>query len=790
MTENKTITELVTEKIERILDRRLGRGAFEDRGILEQIDKRIADIKAAQKNVDDLNKKLNTIKSEKEKQQGEFYTLLVNDPEAAVQINLVNCDDARKKIEKAYKVLLNLRKRFEREAVRIAFVGYERMGKSSFLKSLTGLPDMVIPALSGGSCTGAPSVIHPADSFHVEIQFFSEDEFIQSLNQKLERLMGEGKAPKVHTINEIAHLDVSQYDGENTTVVQEFVENIVSNSEGYRKDLTGQLRKFADPEVVKEYVAQYFFYDELPEGENPNDYKYEARVIDGKNKNVYVRYYPHYLAVKQVDIYTPFRYDCGKCEFVDTIGMGAKIDTDHIRKQMFDTLQNDCDAAVVIFKPESIAYNFDSRQTLIIQDIKKQLSSRTPHKWMAYVANTVTTEANNNEANAIKVLDEKTVKDVFEKRIAVDGRSREAVINTLLIPLLDMMTHNLNELDNQLLSLANQPLSEAYDACLTLVQAARNVVGKSSGVGGDLFNMIDTKLIPEVDKKLRLALIGIDEHGYAKKANEPCAELEEAYSGVLKSISKVIPSPEIIQDALMTGNLYNEDQIFNEYIEDFRNNIFKAFEDVNHSVLHPLQEKVKETLIEVLYKNAHFGRLRVAVEGPSIKWLERFIEAYVSEKEYPALYKALRYILDYQINIEGMVEYYVTRSLYVIDRNHSDFLRYDGVHVNGDFEANAKSIWEELYNRVNILKPRLKSWVADFTAVPSHSFYSRVHKFHLKLITDKAGGNDLRSFFINNRNVIWAEELFGAAKANQVFNSWIDRVEALDRCIKPENFKF
>lgn len=790
MTENKTITESVTEKIERILDRRLGRGAFEGRGILAQIDKRIADIKAVQKTVDDLDKKLNTIKSEKEKQQGEFNTLLANDPEAAVQINLVNCDDAKKKIGEAYKVLLNLRKRFEREAVRIAFVGHERMGKSTFLKSLTGLPDMVIPALSGGSCTGAPSVIHPADSFHVEIQFFSEDEFIQSLNQKLERLMGEGKAPKVHTIDEIALLDVSQYDGKNAAYVKEFAEKVVSNLEGYRKDLIGQLRRFSDPEIVKEYVAQYYYYDELPEGGNPKDYEYIERNIDGKKKMVYIRDYPHYFAVKQVNIYTPFRYDCGKCEFVDTIGMGAKIDNAHIRKLMFDTLQNDCDAAVVVFRPESIVYNYDNRHASIIQEIKEQLSSRTPRKWMTFVANAVTTEANNNEANTKLVINETTVKDVFEKRIVVDGRCEEAVTKTLLIPLLDMMTHNLNELDNQLLSLANQPLSEAYDASLTLVQAARNVVGKSSGVGGDLFNMIDTKLIPEVDKKLRLALIGIDEHGYAKKANEPCAELEEAYSGVLKSISKAIPSPEIIQDALMTGNLYNEDQIFNEYIEDFRNNIFKAFEDVNHSVLHPLQEKVKETLIEVLYNNAHFGRLKIAVEGPSIKWLERFIEAYVSENEYPALYKALRYILDYQINIEGMIEYYVTRSLYVIDRNHSDFLRYEGVHVNGDFEANAKSIWEELYNRVNILKPRLKSWIADFTAIPNHSFYSRVHKFHLKLITDKAGGSDLRSFFINNRNAIWTDELFGAAKANQVFNSWIDRVEALDKCIKPENFKF
>ncbi|MEY8486112.1 hypothetical protein [uncultured Parabacteroides sp.] len=781
---------MISEKIERILDRRLGRGEFEGRGILQQVDKRIAEIEAVQKAVDDLDRKLYAIKSEKEHQQGEFYTLLMNDPEAAIQIDLVNCKDAKYKIAEVREVLVKLRKRFERKAVRIAFVGYERMGKSSFLKSLTRLDDEVIPALSGGSCTGAPSVIHPSSEFRVDIQLFTAEEFLLSLNQKLERLMGKQGAPKVHTVDEIASLDVSNYHGANSGEVGEFVENIVNSLESFRHDLTGERRTFTNKKVIKEYVAQYFLYDEIPEGEDPAKFSYEERQINGKNKWVYVQYFPHYLAVKKVDIYTPLPEDCGKCEFVDTIGMGAKIDTEYIKELMYDTLKNDCDVAVDVFRPDGAVYNFDSRQTEIIQDIKQQLAVRQPRKWMAYVANAVTTEANNNEANARKAIEEKTVKELFEKRVAVDATNREAVINNLINPLLDMVTHNLSDLDTQLLSLANQPLNEAYDACLSLVQTAQNVMGKSSGIGGDLFNLIDQMLIPEIDNELRKALIGVDDLGYAEQADKPCVELEEAYLSVVQKLSRAIPSPDVIKEALMTSSLYNEAQIFNEYVEDFRNSVFEAFENVNHEVLHPLQEKVKETLIRVLYNNARFNKLKVPVEGPSIQWFERFIEDYVSEKEYPALYKALRYILEYQISIEGMVEYYVTRSLYVIDRNHSDFIPYRGVHVNGDFEANADSIWQELFNRVLILDPRLKSWIKDFTAIPSHSFYSRVHKFHLKLITDKKGAGELRTFYINNRNAIWSDELLGAARTNQAFSSWGNRVGALDNCLKPEYFKF
>ena len=37
------------------------------------------------------------------------------------------------------------------------------------------------------------------------------------------------------------------------------------------------------------------------------------------------------------------------------------------------------------------------------------------------------------------------------------------------------------------------------------------------------------------------------------------------------------------------------------------------------------------------------------------------------------------------------------------------------------------------------LQKRLRSWIGDFALIPSQSFYSRVHKFHIKIGTNVNG---------------------------------------------------
>lgn len=48
-------------------------------------------------------------------------------------------------------------------------------------------------------------------------------------------------------------------------------------------------------------------------------------------------------------------------------------------------------------------------------------------------------------------------------------------------------------------------------------------------------------------------------------------------------------------------------------------------------------------------------------------------------------------------------------------------------------------VWQELAYRLMPLQKRLRSWIGDFALIPSQSFYSRVHKFHIKIGTNVNG---------------------------------------------------
>lgn len=237
-----------------------------------------------------------------------------------------------------------------------------------------------------------------------------------------------------------------------------------------------------------------------------------------------------------------------------------------------------------------------------------------------------------------------------------------------------------------------------------------------------------------------------------------------------------------------TGALLTQNQLFEECIEQMRNDIFSAFENVNTQVLYPLQEKVKTDLIEVIYNQGLLKNLPTSCQTPSIEWLKEVLANYVDEAKYPHLRKAFQFILDYQINIEGLVEYNVTRSLYVIDKTHAEFMPYKGDFTE-DFEQKASNVWQELCNRLTPVQNRLKGWISTFALIPSHSFYSRVHKFHVKVMTDAEGVEDFRRFYRNNMALIWQEEVKNVGKTQKAFGDWVERVKNLQQVVTSDNFR-
>ncbi len=781
-----------SRQIEEILDRRLGRNAYTGKGRLQKVEERIKTLQGVKEKVSALYALVSKIDGELENQEGSYYKILLSDPEAKAQFDEVRRINAQEKLDVALSELEKLEKRFSRNALRIAFIGRERQGKSTFLKTITGLNDKVIPAYSGNSCTGAVSVIHNSSApLRVDVEYFSIDEFLNTVREKLKRFFP-GKRYNVGRLTDVKNLNLPQYlpkeSNATTTLVAEynkFKDAYINHFDEYYNLVGSGVVSYYDEDEIARHVAQYEEFD------TPVDDSIKVEKDDGTI--VYQLNYYKYVAVKGVDIYTPFKIaETQKLELVDTIGIGSAADSKAIEDEMFRVLRDDCDAAVDLFRPEKTA-NYPIEQSQLLDDLRVKLGDRAPSKFIVYVINKATSGQMKNVASVNGVLPQ------IESNLAgmpgeapvawvrdVDGESLNEVSERLINPLLDLISTNLDELDSNLMKQASGKANDAYNECLSLVKAASSVISSSAENSEDIDDLYN-KLLDDFSEGMN----HIDEEGYAQKKDQPCEEIENAYKDIINHLSDYLPKQEDILRHYQTGAKLTEEGEYLQYVEQMHNDIFAAFENVNVTVLLPLQEKVKDDIVGILYENALLKRLPVNFDGekPNTLWLKEILDNYVDEKRYPYLYKALRFILDYQVNIEGLVEYNVTKSLYIIDRTREgqEFMSYRGGNAQ-TFEGMASNVWQELANCIWPLTQRLSSWIGEFALIPSQSFYSRVDKFHRRMTTDKGGQRDFRRFIMSNKGLIWHDEISNMAQSARAFGDWNDRVKDLREVVKSGNF--
>ena len=338
------------EKINEIINRRIGRGFYSGKGKLQIVEKKITILNDVLERIEQLDLLVSNISIEIENKQGANYNLLNMDPEALMKFNEVSCDNAKRKIKILINELENLKSRFSRESLRIAFIGRERQGKSTFLKTITGLSDKVIPAYSGNSCTGAVSVIHNSNEpLKVLVEYYTVAEFLCIVKEKLSRFFP-NRTFTLGKLDDITKLNLPEYleDGATTTLISEynkFKSTVIEHYNDYNCLIGAGKVSYTNEDEIAVHVAQYEEFLSPVEG--------AVAVTKDDGQVVYKLDYYKYLAVKGVDIYKKFDVESTeKLELVDTIGIGSSADSALIEEEMYRVLREDCDAAVDLFRAD------------------------------------------------------------------------------------------------------------------------------------------------------------------------------------------------------------------------------------------------------------------------------------------------------------------------------------------------------------------------------------------------------------------------------------------------------
>ena len=135
-----------------------------------------------------LTRKIDTAQKALIARKDALYALETHTNKLVQQVNIlpeleyvekIDTSELRERIDSELLILSKLKSRFNRQTLNIGVRGLMGQGKSTLLKSLSGLTNREIPAYEGAACTAVRSMIYNNQgSVQVQVVFHSEKTFL------------------------------------------------------------------------------------------------------------------------------------------------------------------------------------------------------------------------------------------------------------------------------------------------------------------------------------------------------------------------------------------------------------------------------------------------------------------------------------------------------------------------------------------------------------------------------------------------------------------------------------
>ena len=516
-------------------------------------------------------------------------------------------------------------------------------------------------------------------------------------------------------------------------------------------ELLAQLEKYVLH--IGEFEADLGTTREVPEQDIE---KYVAQYKSGEPSQKYFTY----LGVKLANIICKFpEEDAGKIVLVDTIGIGAtSLGT---KDKMLDTVENDSDAIVFMFRPDAFRPRLSNDEINIIDEVSRRISPEYAKEMFFWVLNRVTSGKGENAAYMPELKAQIANRNFpVAMVLEVDCKSPEAVESQLLTPILQQLAQKIGSVDEFLINQLNElgeKLFEEYRAVATALD--KIFVGAANeDVKRILFEEIQTAYKTKVLNALRDLYI----QKYYKVREHSCAKWEEEAKRSLKYVFKSIPPKDKIIALLNDGTINQFNAI--EYCTDLmRIGIINRFMELD-TVLEDLVHDTKMEALHILADDdkGRLGRVFPLENLSPTEWIDGFIEKTDCEKKYPLLTKALTSLKDFTINVQGFLIYEIRRNLDLIDFSLQPKMPelpaglVEKEHVAEDIITWLRSYVEKVYDGIEITLKKLNS-------VPNKARFAALKDFY-----DRAAyaGRDetvsvetqWRYLYEDWMSVIWAEK--------------------------------
>ena len=714
-------------------------------------------------------KEIENIQSDLSAEDSKYKELLGN-PEASAKLQAISLEHFYKAYKEYKQKLFSLKSRFERDHLHISLVGSARQGKSLVIQNISGLDKSIIPSSDGSDCTGAKSIITNSDKDNVEakISFYTESEICDIVNNYLHKLC-EDKSYSIYNIDQLSSIpvdDIKMKIGRQAEAQQlllhlkKYIQHIPEI-----RGMLGSTQLVAKNEI-ESYVAQY------------------------KHDNFDTKYWK-YLGVKSADIRCKFPYpDAGKIVLLDTIGIGTT--SLGVEDSMLKTVEEDSDAIIFMFRPDSLGPKISSTEISIIDKISDRVSEEYAQEMLFWVINKVEDGKGRNIDYISGVIDQINDGDYpVSEILQVNCIKQSEVEKKLLDPVLSKMSQKIDIVDGLLANRAQKASDNVYDAFMKICRLFDDV--RCKAVSQDIID----EMLPTIQGTYEYLLNELRElyiQKYNKLRNEPCEELKIATENTLRRMFSFIPSEADIVELLNRGTLHQHNAI-EKSTNKMRLEIIDAFAALDTT----LNELVNKMKIEVLSIFADTDKGKLSMIGGDlsspVEWINQFIDRIKGETDYPIITAALNAFRDFNCSVQGFMIYEVRNKLDRIDYSlqHQTPKLRNGLDNKSKLAAEIHTI---LSNEMEEVHNSIENSLNSLYKIPNRAMFAAIKDLYDRCaFEDRKEKSPLPVTYEWERlyrkwaHELWREEFAIKQSAHAVAEEFNKLADSIKQCNNKANFE-